>query len=342
MSTATTVSPGGTAPPLLDLAGALGSAAAGAGPAANAASFAGAGAAKTSAGKAGTAKAGGAKASSAAGKAGTTKSATAAKKASTARKAAGYAVRLPAEFAFLRDGKLTIEEKLSRFISLVMSRAEKDLLAQMERMAPGSTVTSTGGGASGRTAAGTSASGAAAGAPPVTAAPAAPRKKRSGLWGVLKVVLPQVGIAAKLLGDAKVKALVQQLTGPVLAAAATALGHPYLAPVALQAGSALAGALEDEEVDEPAKAGGTAAAGGTVAAGGASQPLAAAALASGSASTSSGTRATSGSAASAESEKAQQLQLQRLVDKEKEMFTLLSNMLRSMHETRMASIANIR
>jgi len=63
----------------------------------------------------------------------------------------GYAkTSLPADYAFLRDPKLSLEEKLSRFIGLLMSKAENDLLAQMEKMAggakaggsPGSTGTS--------------------------------------------------------------------------------------------------------------------------------------------------------------------------------------------------------
>jgi hypothetical protein len=36
------------------------------------------------------------------------------------------------------------------------------------------------------------------------------------------------------------------------------------------------------------------------------------------------------------------LELQRLQDKQKEMFSLVSNMLRSMHDTKMAVINNLR
>jgi hypothetical protein len=42
------------------------------------------------------------------------------------------------------------------------------------------------------------------------------------------------------------------------------------------------------------------------------------------------------------SEKAQLLELQRLQDQDKELFSLFSNMLRAMHDARMTAIQNIR
>jgi hypothetical protein len=36
------------------------------------------------------------------------------------------------------------------------------------------------------------------------------------------------------------------------------------------------------------------------------------------------------------------MELQRLIDKQKEMFSLVSNILRTMHDTRMTAINNIR
>jgi hypothetical protein len=315
-------------------AGALPGAAAGAGRTAGAAAARGSASPVLAARTAGTGKASRAKASAAKKAAGTT-----AGKGATAK--TGYAkTTLAPEYAFLRDGKLSFEEKLSRFIGLVMAKAENDLLAHMEKMSGAGKATGTSG---------------TAGAPKTsgTGGAKAPKKvKGFSVWGALKVLMPQVGLATKVLGEAATKKLVQQLTGPVLAAAATALGFPVLAPAALQAGKALGSIATDDQKGAGAAAN---ALGGLVAsaalsvsgAGGAGQ--AGGMAGSGEASGSSGSGGASSGGASKPaaggaptSNMADQLEFQRLMERQKETFSILSNILRMNHEARMTSIQNIR
>lgn len=255
---------------------------------------------------------------------------------------AGYAkTTLAPEYAFLRDPKISLEEKLSRFIGLVMAKSEKDLLAQMEKMSPGSKA-----GASSSTAGASGTSGTSG-----ASTPKAPKKAKGfSIWGALKVVLPQVGIATKVLGDATVKKLVQQLSGPVLAAAATAIGMPQLAPVALQAGKALGAIATDDGAGTATGAG--AAIGGFVssltgAAAGAAGAIGAkatnaAATTTKAASGASGSTPSAGSTGAPQGGMADQLELQRLMERQKETFSILSNILRMNHEARMTSIQNLR
>jgi hypothetical protein len=261
------------------------------------------------------AKASAAKTASTAKKATTTtkKTTTSTTKKTTTSKATGYATNLPADYAFLRDPKLSIEEKLSRFIGMAMTRSEQDLLRQMEKMAPGSTAA---GAASGTTASGTSAA-------------AKPTSTKVSLWGLAKNLLPPLNLASQLVGgDTKLKALVTQVSGPVLAAAATAVGLPTLAPLAAKYGPTLVGALtKDISVDLAALGGGTSAAG---------------AVSTGGTSTSAGSTAKANGADGSTSEKAQLMELQRLQDRDKELFSLFSNMLKSLHDSRMTCIQNIR
>jgi hypothetical protein len=93
----------------------------------------------------------------------------------------------------------------------------------------------------------------------------------------------------------------------VLAGAATALGMPALAPAILRAGPLIGGAVAG-------------AAGGSAAR----------------------TSPSSSGAAGAPSEKQLMTEIQILQEKQKEMFTLVSNILRSLHDTKMGVIGNIR
>lgn len=260
---------------------------------------------------AGAAKAAGARKSSTA-KGGATSKATTAKKATTkasTTKASGYATRLPAGYAFLRDPKLSLEEKLSRFIGMLMTKSEQDLLRQMEKMAPGSTAAA--GGSTGSTG-GTSG-----------------KSSKVSLWGLVKSAIPVLGLASQVVGDTQLKALASQLSGPVLAAACTAIGMPQLAPLAQKFGPQLVGMLtKDVQLDLGQLVGGGA---GANAGGGGS---------SGSAGSTGGAAKASGGDGT--SEKAQLMELQRLQDRDKELFTLFSNMLRSLHDSRMVAIQNIR
>ncbi len=242
------------------------------------------------------------------------KKATSTKKATTTKtptaKATGYATRLPADYAFLRDPRLSIEEKLSRFIGLAMTKSEQDLLAQMEKMAPGST---------------------AAGAGATTSSAAKPAARKVSIWSLAKTILPPLGMASQLVGDATLKKIVQQVSGPVLAAAATAVGGPALGALASQLGPTIGGLItRDVQVDLSGLASMVGLGGGT----------------SASTSAGSGTAGSSGTAGAASaggtSEKAQLMELQRLQDRDKELFSLFSNMLKAMHDSRMTCIQNLR
>ncbi len=212
------------------------------------------------------------------------------------------------DFAFLKDPALSVEEKLFRFMCAIAKRNDDAVLKKMEEM-----------------------KGEAAKAVARSSGSTAP-KKSGGLtvWSALKTIFPVLGFTAKALGDAKVKAMVSQLTGPVLAAGASALGLPMLAPLALSAAPDLTGAILDMKLGGEASEVGRSGSGST---GGSSG--------SRSSSGSSGS-ATSSSAASGQNEQVQLMELQRLIDKQKEMFAMVSNILRAQHDTRMSIIGNVR
>jgi len=250
------------------------------------------GTARATTAKASTAKPATAKATT--GKATTAKAATG--KATSAK--AGYA-SASADFAFLKDKTLSVEEKLFRFMCAIAQRNDDEVLQKMEEMKGGAAKAAPGG---------SSSSGGS--------------KKSSGVsvWSALKLAVPALGLASKVIGDAKLKSMLKQLSGPVLAAAATALGLPTLAPLALSAGPGVFSAILD------GKLGGS----GTAA--------------SGSSSTSSSTSgsASATGASSGKNEQVQLMELQRLVDKQREMFGMVSSILRAQHDTRMSIIGNIR
>jgi hypothetical protein len=109
---------------------------------------------------------------------------------------------------------------------------------------------------------------------------------------------------------------VKSLSGPALAAGATALGFPQLAPLAAKWGPQLVdGALS------------LASSSGVVPG------------ATGSTSSSSSGSATSASGSDREAQ-LKLMEIQRIIDQQKEMFSLVSNMLRSRHELRMGVIQN--
>jgi hypothetical protein len=226
------------------------------------------------------------------------------------------------DFAFLKDATLSVEEKLFRFLSAIARRSDDEVLKKMEEMKGGAAKATAGSTPS----SGTTSSGGTGGA-----------KKSSGLsvWGALKSLVPPLGMAAQLVGDAKLKSLISQVSGPVLAAAATALGMPALAPLALKAGPGLATALINGKLGGSEVA---AAVGGTSTASSSSSGSTSSASSSSSSSTSSSAAA----AATGKNEQVQMMELQRLVDKQKEMFAMVSNILRAQHDTRMAVIGNVR
>jgi hypothetical protein len=221
-------------------------------------------------------------------------------RARTSGPRAGYATgSTGGDFAFLRDPTLSVEEKLFRFMCAIAKRNDDEVLKKMEEMKGGaSKATSSSGGSTGK-------------------------KRSSGfsVWGALKVMIPALGITAKVLGDAQLKSLVTQLSGPVLAGAATALGLPMLAPLALSVGPKVVRDILDGKLDAPGPADGGEPGGGS------------------SPGTPGGTPSTP---ASGKNEQVQLMELQRLIDKQKEMFAMVSNILRAQHDTRMSIIGNVR
>jgi hypothetical protein len=129
---------------------------------------------------------------------------------------------------------------------------------------------------------------------------------------------------------------------------------PQLAPIALQAGKALGAVATDDQrgagaavtalgglaagaLASTSEGGGGAGAGGTTAkagAGGSNGSTGSTGSSAGGAKASTGT--------APRSEMADQLELQRLMERQKETFSILSNILRMNHEARMTSIQNIR
>jgi hypothetical protein len=207
---------------------------------------------------------------------------------------AGYSSTATGDYAFLKDPKLSVDEKLFRFICTVAQKADDDLLKKMDEMKGGT-------------------------AARPTSTSTAPKPKAFSLWGAAKALLPPLKLASKLVGDAGIKSLLKQVSGPVLAAACTAVGLPMLAPLAAKVGPQLASSLADAV--ESAVNSATGATGGT---------------------SSSGASTGTSSSGSAKNEQVQMMELQRLVDKQKEMFSLVSNIMKSTHDTRMAVIGNVR
>jgi hypothetical protein len=149
------------------------------------------------------------------------------------------------------------------------------------------------------------------------------------LGGIVKAAttfFPTVGIGLELLRMPAAKAVISKIGGPVLAAAASAVGFPQLAPLALQYGPAIV----DLAAGVASSVGGS---------GGASAP-------SGSSSASTGSSYTSkpdGMGLSSDSDaKLKMLEIERIMNQQKEMFSLVSNILRSAHDARMSVIQNVR
>jgi hypothetical protein len=139
----------------------------------------------------------------------------------------------------------------------------------------------------------------------VDAPKASAAKKGTSLFDVVKSVVPALGLAEKLVGESGIKKIASQLGGPVLAAAATAVGMPELAPLALKYGGDLAGlAFKD--------LGGSSGSGAAPA------------------------------AAGSPDEKLAMLELQVLVEKQQRMFEAVSGTLKALHDTAMDEIHNLR
>lgn len=239
------------------------------------------------------------------------KTSTAKKKTTTTAAKSGYAASasLPKDLAFLRDPKLSVEEKLVRFLAYVNARSEAELTRKMEEMGGAAPV---------------KASGTASGDGTTAPKP----KKKKGFWGTLldaaKTGLPAVGLGLQVLKNPTTKAMLKELGGPVLAAAVSAFGFPQAAALVANLGPKLVdyAAAGLQAVEKAAAAEEKASVETT--------------------SKSSSSGSTASASASGNSEQLQMLELNRLMNKQKEMFSLVSNMLRSMHDTRSHIIGNLR
>jgi len=221
------------------------------------------------------------------------------------------------ELAFLDDKHLSIEDKLFQFMALMMKKTDAELEQAMKDYDAKKTAASS---SSTKSSAGQAKSSSGTGS------------SNSGLLGQLGDALG--GLGKTLVGAAE--AVAKQLGGPALAAVATAVGLPALAPLALKFGGGLAASAVE----------GFAGAVGLLPGSHASSSAPAASTGgSGSASKSSSSSSSSTKAsADAETfdEKLEMLKLERLVDKQKEMFGAISNTLKAMHDAQMIAIGNIR
>jgi hypothetical protein len=252
--------------------------------------------------------------SSSSAKSSTSKSSTSKTSSSTSSKTSG-------PLGFLNDPKMSVEDKLFKFMCYVADRYDKAIEKKMNEIANKQATSSKsssgskkggGGGLLGGLLGGGGGGGLLGGI----------LGGGGGVGGILGTLCPAAGIALDLLKDTGAQDLVTQLSGPVLAAGASCLGFPEFAPLLLRAGPELTqGAFGLLESATGSSSGGS----------GSSTKTAA--------SSSSGTSSTDGEP---KIEQKDMLELQRLQDKQKEMFSLVSNMLRSMHDTKMAVINNLR
>jgi hypothetical protein len=183
----------------------------------------------TAAGKSASAGRSASAAKTASGSAARKTGASAAKATTTTSKtkaaASGYSKAAASDaFAFLKDSTLSVEEKLFRFMCAITKLNDDEVLKKMNEMK---------GGAAKATSGTSSSSGSSS----------AKKTGTTSVWNALKALIPPLGMAAQLVGDAKLKSMITQMSGPVLAAAATAMGMPALAPLALQAGPDLVSAI---------------------------------------------------------------------------------------------------
>lgn len=238
-----------------------------------------------------------------------------------------------AELAFLSDPRLSIEDKLFQFMALMQQKSDRELVDAMRQYedkkaasAAKSTSTSTG----------------------KTSGSAGNEKKTSGgggggLFGMLGDALG--GLAKTVVGGAE--SLAKDLGGPLLAAGCTAVGLPFLAPVALEVGGALAktavsGLASAAGVDELGAAVKSSSS-SSVSRAGASASSSASKAASTSSSKAASTSKTTAAADDGElDEKLEMMKLQRLVEKQSTMFAALSNVLKALHESQMSAVNNIR
>ena len=235
------------------------------------------------------------------------------------------------EFAFLDDKKLSIEDKLFQFMALMTKKNDQELVDAMKQYETKKAAQSTSSGTSEKTSS-------SSGAKPVPS-----QGGGGGLFGFLGDALGGIGKA--IVGGAE--SLAKDLGGPVLAGVATAVGMPFLAPVALQVGGQLSAGLI-EGVASTVGLGKSSSSGSSSASksGSSSSGSKTGSASSGTKTSSSTKSSTTKSSTSASEdvfdEKFAMFELQRLVEKQNAMFSALSNAMKSMHESQMTAVQNIR
>jgi hypothetical protein len=249
-------------------------------------------------------------------------------KTSTAKKTSASGPSA-AELAFLDDPNLSIEDKLFRFMALMQQRSDRELTDAMkqyeEKKAAAKTTSSAASSSTGTTSSGGT-----------TTEKSSGGGGGGGLFGALGDALG--GIAKTVVSGAE--SLAKDLGGPLLAAGCTAVGLPFLAPVALQIGgplakSAVSGVATAVGLDERGSAASSA--------NGSARPSTATSIAARTSSTSKASSSTSASADEGElDEKLEMMKLQRLVEKQETMFAALSNVLKAQHDGQMVAVNNIR
>lgn len=203
--------------------------------------------------------------------------------------------------AFLKDPRLSVEEKLARLMIHMSDKYDKELEKKMQQLADLESGKATGSSKSGSSSSSSGSGG-----------------FLSSLTSGIGSLFSKVGLG-NLFGEGGIGGVLGQIAGPVLSGAATALGLPGVAGLILKGGSLLGGLFS----------GATSGASGTTSGGSSSSAR--------KASSSSGTSGKDGP-----SEKQLMTEIQILQEKQKQMFTLVSNVLRSLHDTKMAVINNLR
>ena len=213
---------------------------------------------------------------------------------------AGYASPTVAgDWSFLSDPSLSLEEKLSRFMIAVQKKLGDELTEKMSdykaKYGEGGTET---------------------------------KSQESGgfLGSILGAIFPAGSIFDKVLGGLEklLGEALKSLGGPLLAALATAVGLPALAPAALKVGESLGKALASSTTTSKAKT------------------TKATTTKSSTGSTSKAQSTPKKAEAGSPDERLEMLEIQRLVEKQNQLFTLVSNLMKSVHDTSMVAIQNVR
>jgi hypothetical protein len=194
--------------------------------------------------------------------------------------AKGYATasqtKATGDYAFLADSSLSAQEKLLLFLAVQKKNANKEIEAMLDK---------------------------------AEAQKAAAAKKGTSVFDVAKSVVPALGLTDQLLGG-KLEGILKQVSGPMLGAAATALGMPALAPIAMSVGPQLLQNVLDLPVSGSSSA------------------------------TTSSTAA--GTKKGGELDEVELARVQMLQKRVEEWTALMSNLMQSFHQTRMSVVNNLR